>query len=104
MVTVALAASAQATFAQNFPSEAPGIDLAGLYTPSRMLDPGLGTAAGMLVDYGGIPMNEASRMYALTWDASRITVKQQQCAGYVTPYMFVTPGNYRIFEDRDHIN
>ncbi len=89
------------TFAQNFPPPSPGIDLAGLYTPSRELDPGLGTAAGMLVDYGGIPMNEASRMYALAWSASRITVRQQQCAGYVPPYMFVAPGNYQIFENRD---
>lgn len=88
-------------FGQNYPPPPPGLDLAGLYTPSRELDPGLGTAAGSLVDYGGIPMNEASRMYALAWSASRITVKQQQCAGYVPPYMFVAPGNYRIFADRD---
>jgi glyoxylase-like metal-dependent hydrolase (beta-lactamase superfamily II) len=97
----AVLACTPATFAQNFPPGAPGIDLDGLYTPSRELDPGLGTAAGMLVDYGGIPMNEASRMYALAWSASRITVKQQQCAGYVPPYMFVAPGNYQIFGDRD---
>jgi len=90
--------------AQNFPPPSPGIDLVGDYTPSRELDPGLGTAAGMLVDYGGIPINEASRMYALSWDASRITVRQQQCAGYVPPYMFVAPGNYRIFEERDPLD
>jgi glyoxylase-like metal-dependent hydrolase (beta-lactamase superfamily II) len=40
-------------------------------------------------------------MYALAWDASRITVKQQQCAGYVPPYMFIAPGDYRIWEERD---
>jgi glyoxylase-like metal-dependent hydrolase (beta-lactamase superfamily II) len=98
---LAAVACAPATFAQNFPPESPGIDLDGLYTPSRELDPGLGTAAGMMVDYGGIPMNEASRMYALAWSASRITVRQQQCAGYVPPYMFVAPGNYQIFAERD---
>lgn len=86
---------------QNPPPSPPGADLSGMYTPDRDLDPGLGTAAGRLVDYGGIPLNEAGRMYALAWDASRITVRQQQCAGYVPPYMFVAPGNYRIFEDRD---
>jgi len=101
--TLLLAAGAliQTLLGQNPPPPAPGIDLTGEYHPSRDLDPGLGTAAGMLVDYGGIPINEASRMYALTWDASRITVRQQQCAGYVPPYMFVAPGNYRIFEERD---
>lgn len=83
------------------PQPAVGTDLSGMYSPARELDPGLGTAAGMLVDYGGIPINEASRMYALAWDASRITVKQHQCAGYVPPYMFIAPGNYRIFDERD---
>lgn len=88
-------------FAETPPPPPPGADLSGEYTPDRDLDPGLGTAAGSLVDYGGIPINEASRMYALAWDASRITVRQQQCAGYVPPYMFIAPGNYRIFQDRD---
>ena len=37
-------------------------------------------------DWGGIPINEASRLYALSWQASRLTVKQQQCMGYVAPY------------------
>ncbi|PWT99917.1 MAG: hypothetical protein C5B51_26185 [Terriglobia bacterium] len=101
VLAVAIVLSGEALFGQNLPPSAPGGDLTGMYTPDRMLDPGLGTAAGMLVDYGGIPINEASRMYALAWDASRITVRQQQCAGYVPPYMFIAPGNYRIFEDRD---
>ena len=97
----AAALSHSVLLGQNPPPSAPGADLSGMYTPDRDLDPGLGTAAGRLVDYGGIPLNEAGRMYALAWDASRITVRQQQCAGYVPPYMFVAPGNYRIFEDRD---
>jgi cyclase len=101
-VTLLLGASVLCPLiAQNPPPPAPGADLSGLYTPDRQLDPGLGTAAGRLVDYGGIPLNEAGRLYALAWDASRITVRQQQCAGYVPPYMFVAPGNYRISEDRD---
>jgi cyclase len=98
---VAAALSHCVLLGQNPAPSAPGADLSGMYTPDRDLDPGLGTAAGRLVDYGGIPLNEAGRMYALAWDASRITVRQQQCAGYVPPYMFVAPGNYRIFEDRD---
>jgi glyoxylase-like metal-dependent hydrolase (beta-lactamase superfamily II) len=97
----ATALSHSVLLGQNPPPSPPGADLSGMYTPDRDLDPGLGTAAGRLVDYGGIPLNEAGRMYALAWDASRITVRQQQCAGYVPPYMFVAPGNYRIFEDRE---
>jgi len=78
-----------------------GIDLAGSYFPPRHQDVGLGTAAGMLVDYGGIPINESARIYALTWPANRMTVREQQCMGYVPPYMYIAPGNYRLWQDRD---
>lgn len=78
-----------------------GIDFSGSWYPGRHQEAGLGTAAGSLVDYGGIPINEASRIYALSWPASRQTVKQHQCQGYVPPYYWYAPGNYRIWEERD---
>ena len=78
-----------------------GTDLSGSWQPGRQQDAGLGTAAGALVDYGGISLNDAARLYALSWPASRQTVKQQQCMGYVPPYFWYAPGNYRIWEERD---
>ena len=36
-----------------------------------------------------------------SWDASRMTVRQQQCAGYTVPYTFISPGSYRFWEERD---
>jgi len=54
-----------------------------------------------LVDYGGIPFNEAGRLFALAWDAERQTLRTQQCAGYTVPYAFFSPGNYRFWEERD---
>ena len=78
-----------------------GTDLSGSWQPGRQPDAGLGTAAGALVDYGGISLNDAARLYALSWPASRQTVKQQQCMGYVPPYFWYAPGNYRIWEERD---
>ncbi len=78
-----------------------GTDFSGSWQPGRQQDSGLGTAAGALVDYGGISLNEAARLYALSWPASRQTVKQQQCMGYVPPYFWYAPGNYRIWEERD---
>ena len=48
-----------------------GMDFSGSYQPGRQQDAGLGTAAGALVDYGGISLNDASRLYALSWPASR---------------------------------
>jgi glyoxylase-like metal-dependent hydrolase (beta-lactamase superfamily II) len=94
-----------AAFGQGFdffgPPNRPGVDLSGDWAPGRFQDADLGTAAGMMVDYGGIPINEASRLYALAWSASRITLLQHQCPGYAPPYFYTAPGNYRIWEERD---
>lgn len=93
-----------AVFGQDFSGAvAAGIDLSGYYVNLFQQDPQFGTAAGPLVDWGGIPINEAGRLYGLAWDASRITVRQQQCPGYTPPYIFYAPQNYRIWEERDPI-
>jgi glyoxylase-like metal-dependent hydrolase (beta-lactamase superfamily II) len=90
-------------FGQGFgpPAVGSGIDISGTWTYSGHQDAGYGTAAGALADYGGIPLNEAGRLSALSWDASRMTVRQQQCAGYGIPYAYFSPGNYRFWEERD---
>ena len=40
-------------------------------------------------------------MYALSWDASRMTVRQQQCLGYVIPYFYFAPQSFRFWEERN---
>ena len=50
------------------------------------------TAAGDLADYGGIPLNDAARLYALSWPASRQTVRQHQCMGYRHAVFLVCAG------------
>jgi cyclase len=78
-----------------------GLDVSGSWHYGGHQDSAYGTAAGALVDYGGIPLNEAGRLWALAWPASRMTVRQQQCAGYGIPYAYFSPGNYRFWEERD---
>jgi len=78
-----------------------GIDISGTWHYGGHQDAAYGTAAGALVDYGGFPLNEAGRLYALAWTSSRMTVRQQQCAGYGIPYAYFSPGNYRFWEERD---
>ena len=78
-----------------------GIDISGSWSYGGDQDADYGTAAGAVADYGGIPLNEAGRLYALAWDASRMTVRQQQCAGYGIPYAYYSPGNFRFWEERD---
>jgi glyoxylase-like metal-dependent hydrolase (beta-lactamase superfamily II) len=75
-------------------------DFSGTWRPNQLVIDSQ-TAAGDLADFGGIPLNDAARLYALSWPASRQTVKQHQCMGYVTPYFWYAPGNYRIWEERD---
>ncbi len=78
-----------------------GVDLSGSWTLTANQDANLGTAAGAVADFGGIPINEASRIYALSWTASRMTVRQEQCAGYVPPYFYYDIGNFRFWQERD---
>jgi glyoxylase-like metal-dependent hydrolase (beta-lactamase superfamily II) len=89
------------------PGQAPGLgplvsgtDFSGTWRPNQLVTDSQ-TAAGDLADFGGIPLNDAARLYALAWPASRQTVKQHQCMGYITPYFWYAPGNYRIWEERD---
>ena len=49
-------------FGQGVPPLPSGIDLSGAWFPLTHQDSGLGTAAGMIADWGGIPMNEAGRL------------------------------------------
>jgi len=78
-----------------------GIDISGDWSYLGHQDAGYTTAFGALADYGGIPLNEAGRLFALSWDASRMTVRQHQCAGYGIPYAYFSPGNFRFWEERD---
>ena len=75
--------------------------MSGTWYPQPLQDSGLITASGALVEYGGIPVNEAGRLYALAWSAARIQGRQHQCMGYTIPYTYNQPGNLRFWEERD---
>jgi hypothetical protein len=52
------------------------------------------------VDYVGLPINEAARRFAESWDPSRITLPEEQCRVHVSPYIYRGPTNLRIWEER----
>ena len=54
-----------------------------------------------LVDYLGLPINEAARQWALSWDPSRLTLFEHQCQVHVAPYIYRGPLQLRIWEERD---
>lgn len=57
-----------------------------------------------LHDYGGFALNEAGRLWALSYDPSRVTLRHHQCDAYVTPYQMRATGNFRAWEERDPHN
>ena len=81
--------------------QAPAIDLSGYWTPvlhEDLMERGPGAE---LADYGGFPLNEAGRLWALSYDPSRVTLRHHQCEAYVTPYQMRALGNFRVWEERD---
>lgn len=51
-------------------------------------------------DYSGLPVNEAARLFADSWDVERTTVLEHQCQPYTMPYLFHGPLQFRIWEER----
>jgi glyoxylase-like metal-dependent hydrolase (beta-lactamase superfamily II) len=83
------------------PPPAAPIDLTGYWTPPMHEDAMERGAGSEIADYGGFALNEAGRLWALSYDPSRVTLKHHQCDAYVTPYQMRATGNFRMWEERD---
>ena len=82
-------------------AQAPAVDLSGYWGPvlhEDFMERGPGSE---LADFGGLPLNEAGRLWALSYDPSRVTLRHHQCEAYVTPYQMRALGNFRIWEERN---
>ena len=53
-----------------------------------------------LGDYLGLPISDAARQFADSWDPSRITLPEEQCRVHVSPYIYRGPLNLRIWEEK----
>src|SRR5213080_4874224 len=98
IILASLSASAQSAGA--FVSS-PGLDLSGNWgaifhedQPERIPGPAL-------VDYLGLPITDGARQFALSWDASRLTIPEHQCRVHVVSYIYRGPLNLRIWEEKD---
>src|SRR3989442_8969463 len=101
LLLVGIAITGSLAFGQGQAYHPLGIDLAGYWSQfARQQDVGLGTAAGELGDYGGVPISEAGRLAALAWGASRLTLPPHPCVGYVAPYVFFRPVDFRLLGER----
>jgi glyoxylase-like metal-dependent hydrolase (beta-lactamase superfamily II) len=78
------------------------VALSGVWNPYRThedeQDRGPGPDLG---DYLGLPINDAARLFADSWDASRLTLQEHQCRVHVAPYIYHGPLKLRIWEEKD---
>ena len=95
-----LSATAWAQFAGSF-NASPGLDLSGNWSPLMHEDQPERGAGPALVDYGGLPISDGARMWAESWDASRLTIPEHQCQVHVVGYIYRGPLNVHIWEEKD---
>jgi len=74
------------------------VDLSGSWQPVPAEDL-LGNPD--LVDYTGIPINDAARQWALSWDPDRLALQEHQCQVHTAAYIYGGPLRLRIWEERD---
>jgi len=79
----------------------PGLDLSGNWAPLIHEDQPERIPGPELVNYLGLPISEGARMFAESWDASRLTLPEHQCQVHVAPYIYRGPLNLRIWEEKD---
>jgi hypothetical protein len=75
--------------------------LSGVWNPlthEDQLERGPGPELG---DYLGMPINDAARLRAESWDASRLTLQEQQCRVHIVSYIYRGPLSLRIWEEKD---
>src|SRR5579872_3076446 len=95
-----LALPACAQFAGSFTAVG-ALDLSGNWTPVIMEDQPERIPGPELVNYSGLPITDGARLWAESWDASRLTVPEHQCQVHVAPYIYRGPLNLRIWEEKE---
>jgi cyclase len=93
-LAIAVLMTSEAAFAQAI--------LAGNWAPYRYHEDAQDRGPGPdLGDYLGLPINSAARLFADSWDASRLTLQEHQCRVHVAPYIYHGPLQLRIWEEKD---
>jgi len=77
------------------------VDFSGIWAPIFHEDQLERVPGPEIGDYAGLPINDALRMRALTWDASLLTIPEHQCKPHPSTYGFRGVGNLRIWVDQD---
>jgi hypothetical protein len=79
------------------------IDFSGEWAPRFWEDQPERVPGPELGDFLGIPVNDAARMRAETWDASIQTLHEWQCRPHSADYIWRGPSNLRISKEVDPV-
>lgn len=82
-------------------SAAAQVDFAGTWQPRFHEDQPERLPGPELGDYLGLPINDAARRWAESWDPSRITLPEEQCRVHTSPYIHRGPHNLRIWAQKN---
>src|SRR5687767_15203561 len=80
------------------------IDFSGEWAPRIYEDQPERVAGPELGDFLGIPINDAARMRAETWDASIQTLPEWQCRPHSADYIWRGPSQLRISKEVDPVS
>ena len=83
------------------PMNAVGYDLTGEWAPRFHEDQPERIPGPEIGDYLGLPINEAARLHADSWDASILTLPEHQCKPHPSDYAPRGPANLRIWKEID---
>lgn len=77
------------------------VDLSGNWGPRFHEDQPERIPGPELGDYLGLPITEDARLWAESWDPSRLTLLEEQCRVHTSPYIYRGPLQLRIWEEKD---
>jgi len=52
-------------------------------------------------DFTGVPLNDAARLYAESFDVTRVNLLEHECEPYNLPHIFRGPMQFRIWNEKD---
>ena len=52
-------------------------------------------------DFTGVPLNDAARLYAESYDVTRVNLLEHQCQPYNLPHIFRGPMQFRMWSQKD---
>lgn len=80
------------------------VDLSGYWEPLNMEDYETGYLGPALVDYAGMPLNDAARARALSYSIEQSSMVERACLYYPPSYLMIGPFGFRITPTMDELS